>query len=116
VDLAHAESRTFEPFAEVRAILTHEIARRRDQANVPAGAQRFGDGDAQHHLGFAGARGRFEQKLEVAAGEAAADRRDCILLIVGERELLAGLDEFVGECDGLRVLLDLIPNGARRAG
>ena len=116
VHLAHPEARAFEPLAEIGAVLTDEVARRRDQADVTAGAQRFADGDAQHDFGFARARRGFEQELELAAGEPAADRRDRILLIVGERELFAGLNELVGERDGLRILLDLIPNGARRAG
>ena len=112
----YAETRALETLAKVRAILPHEIARGSDEADVSAGAQRFADGDAQHHFGFAGARRRLEQKLEIARGEACADRCDRVLLIVGERELLAWLDEFVGERNGLRILLDLVPNGARRAG
>ncbi len=41
VDLADLEAGTGEPVAEIRAVLAHEVARRRDQADVAAGAQRL---------------------------------------------------------------------------
>ena len=110
MDLADFESRAVEPLAEIRAILPHEIARRRDQADIAAGAQRFGDRDAHHDFRFTGAGWSFEQELELAAFESAGDRGDRHILVVGEGEGLAGLDELTGFGDRLGIGFDALPH------
>jgi len=92
--------------------LTHEIARGRHQANVTAAAQRFGDRDAKHHLGLAGAGGRLEEEFELAARELSRNLVDGARLIFREREALTGLDQFVRERDRVFVGVDAFPNRA----
>jgi hypothetical protein len=109
VHFADAEARLFETIAKVRAILAHEIARRRDETHVPAAADRFFDRDAEHHFGLTGAGRRFEQKLEFAIGELLRDLVDGFGLVFGQLEFLARLNEIVREGDGVFVLFDALP-------
>ena len=60
VNLADFEVGPVETLAEIRAVLADEIARRRDQADVAARSQRFGDGDAHHDFGLPRAGRSFE--------------------------------------------------------
>jgi hypothetical protein len=91
-------------------MLTNEVARGRDQAHVTFFFEDRVDRHAQHDLGLARTRRRFEQELEDVIVEPGADRIDRRALIGRERERLAGLNEFV--CDGnrLRVAVDRRPN------
>jgi hypothetical protein len=51
-----------------------------------------------------------QQKFGLPGVEAGVDLRDGGTLIVGQREALPGLDQFVGGRDGVRVGVDARPN------
>ena len=110
VDLPDADARAFEPFGKVRDVLANQVARRREDRDVAAGRKDRVDGDAQHHLGLAGAGRGLEQELELAVVEARSELLDRLFLTVGEGELLARLDQLVQQRDALAVLVDLRPD------
>jgi hypothetical protein len=114
VNLTDAEPRPFEPIAEVGTVLAHEVARRGDEANVPAATERLGDRDPEHHFGLARTRGSLEQEFELAGRELLRDLVDRASLIVRERKALPGLNEVVRERDRVFVFLDAFPNRAGR--
>jgi hypothetical protein len=110
MDLRDAQGRAREPFGEIRDVLTNQVARRRDQADIAFLFEDRVDRDAQHDLGLPGSRRRLEQKFEEVVVETAADRVDRDALIVGEPERFAGLDEFVRKGNRLGVAVDRRPD------
>jgi hypothetical protein len=114
VNLPDAETRAFEPVAEVRTVLAHEIAGRRDQTNVSSAAERLGDRDAEHDLGLAGAGRGLEEKFEFSGCDQARDRLDRGRLIGGEGKRFAGCDQLVSERDRVFVDVDAVPDGPGR--
>jgi hypothetical protein len=92
MNLGHAQRRAGQPFAKVRDVLTHEIARWRDEAHVSFFFYHGVDRDPQHDLGLARPGRRLEQKLKNVGVESGTDAIDRRALIGGEGKRLAGLD------------------------
>jgi hypothetical protein len=110
VDLRDAQRRPREPVAKICDVLTDEVARRRDQADVAFFFENRVDGHAQHDFGFARAGRRFEQKLEGIVVESGTDRIDRPFLVVRKRKGFTGLNEFVRDGDRLSVAIDGRPD------
>ena len=108
--LGYSQRCTGKPVVKVRDVLTHEIASRRDQADVAFLFENGVDRDAQHNFGLARPRRRLEQKLEDVVVESGADRVDRRSLVVRQRKCFAGLDEFMRNGDRLRIAVDRRPN------
>ncbi len=108
--LRHAQRCPGQPFAKVRDVLTHEIACRRDEADVGFFFDDRVDRDPQQHFGLARPGRCLEQELEGVGVESGGDGIDRRALIGGEGKRFAGLDELMGECDRLRVAVDRRPD------
>jgi hypothetical protein len=91
-------------------MLPHQIARRRDQTDVPFLFDDGVDGDAQHDFGLARSGRRLEQKLENVIVEPGADAVDRRALVCGEGKGFAGLDELVGDGNRLGIAVDRRPD------
>jgi len=110
VHLHGVQAGALEAVEEVLVLLAGQVSGGSQHHRVPARVHGPLDGHAQADLGLARAGGGLDQQALDAVAQARGDLVDGILLVAGQREDVAGLDQFALLGHALNVLLDPLPD------